>query len=309
MPHEGEIVINIRRSRGDEVTVRTTRSGLESAALEEELKRAFDLPEGMADPLVENLLTTIRKDEDAKAYIESYSGSIKGLEGVAGIVGAPPEPVPPPEPLILIVVVTRRTTLEKPPDTFAHVVSRYITLLEGSYPEGRIVVTGVPDGDEETWLTQEEFVVAARKGTDRLHVVYLDTRSFTYVQTFPESYGYDQIHIIGHGNPKEGLLFDERRFPFNKGASGLGTAAYLFALKPEGKLVVAACYAKDGTMGEWLNETITLDSNRTSRVHLVKGDIKVKYDDYDPKTVEAPKSWEEQHYSMKDIARHIGLLK
>ena len=290
MPNEDEIVINIRRSRGGEVTVLTTRSELESAALEEELKRAFDLPEGMADPLVEDLLTTIKKDEDAKAYIESYSGSIKGLEGVADIVGAPPEPEPPPEPRVLGVVVTRQTTIEKPPDTFAHVVSRYITLLEGSYPEGRIVVTGVPEGDEETWLTQEEFVAAVRKGTDRLHVVYLDTRSFTYVQNFPESYGYDQIHIIGHGNPDEGLLFREFE-TFEKGAVGLGRAGDLFALKPEGKLVVAVCYAKDGSMGEWLNETITLDSNRDSSVHLVKGDISVKYDYYDPKTVEAPKSW------------------
>jgi hypothetical protein len=308
MPDEDEIVINIQRSRGGETTVRTRPSELESAVLKEELKRAFDLPEGMADPLVEDLLTTIRKDEDAKAYIESYSGSIKGLEGVADIVGAPPEPVPPPEPLVLVVVVTRRTTLEKPPDTFTHVVSRYITLLEGSYPEGRIVVTGVPEGDEETWLTQEEFVAAVRKGTDRLHVVYLDTRSFTYVQNFPESYGYDQIHIVGHGNPDEGLLFGEFD-TFEKGAVGLGSAGDMFALKPEGKLVVAACYAEDGSMGEWLNETITLDSNRESRVHLVKGDIRVKYDKYDPKTVEAPKSWEKQHYSMRNIARHIGLFK
>ena len=307
MPNEDEIVINIRRSRGGEVTVLTTRSELESAALEEELKRAFDLPEGMADPLVEDLLTTIKKDEDAKAYIESYSGSIKGLEGVADIVGAPPEPVPPPEPLVLVVVVTRQTTIEKPPDTFAHVVGRYITLLEGSYPEGRIVVTGVPEGDEETWLTQEEFVAAVRKGTDRLHVVYLDTRSFTYVQNFPESYGYDQIHIVGHGDPKDGLLFKDGYFL--EGAPGLGNAGDLFPLKPNGRLVVAACYAKDGAMGEWLNETITVDSNDESRVHLVPGDIKVRYDKYDPKTVEAPKSWEEQHYSMKDIAIHIGLLK
>ncbi len=219
-------------------------------------------------------------------------------------------------------------TEESEREVFGDVIDRYITLIESTYPEGIIEKYGVQPGDpEEKWLTQNEFFNAVSNGKWRLASLKTLKRGYEkYFDLHPEAYGYDQIHILGHGGPLTGLLFARETglgWASFAETEDMGNASDIFPLNPAGKVIIAVCQAKYGTMEKWMGENLhhyrdeydtlpglreeppsaeDVEREAKERVLAVAGDFGVTYTDKEHK----PKGWE-WHYGTRQVARFLGI--
>lgn len=203
---------------------------------------------------------------------------------------------------------------EEGEEVFGDVVDRYITLIESTYPEGMVVKKGVRPADpEEKWLTQTGFFSAVSSGDLSLVSIFSIPRYKNYVELHPESKGYDQIHILGHGGPLTGLLFAREGGPgwasFTE-TEDMGKASDVFPLKPDGnsKIIIAACSGDKGQLRPWMRKSIKKDDRDRHRAFGVSGMWHVKYDTGADDPFKTPRGWKVQHPSMQAIARRLDII-
>ena len=279
MPRDREIEILINVG-GRQATLRTTRSQLESAASEQELARVIS-DAGLAPVatrLAKALLRRLRRRADQKTaphYVTlpselEYTPGRTALSPVAEKRLKSPEErrreeerykgLAEAEVAILVFIVSNKFTEQG--EDFEDTIEGYLDLLEGKYPKGKIEVAGVALGTKpREEMSQDDVFSQLRAMRGKITGGVGETTGF---------WGYDQIHILGHGKVGDGLRFKGPKY-FNEDLLEGATARDTLPLKPDGKVVIGACCADGGGLAGWLRATLDKADAEYSRVHPVKG--------------------------------------
>ncbi len=216
------------------------------------------------------------------------------------------------QPPVLLGIVTDATTTTS--GNWGRTARLYRDLLRETYGEENVFTAGVTleDGIED-WLTQEEFF---RRIDEKYREVVEIKRAKGEL-----FFGFSQVHIIGHGVKNKGILFKNDE-PFNSDLIDPSiTSTRLLHLNPAGKVIIAVCQAKYGTMEKWIGGNLhhyrdeydtlpglreepasaeDIEREAKERVRAVAGDFGVRERD------DKPKGWE-WHYGTRQIARFLGI--
>jgi hypothetical protein len=300
MPRDREIEILINVG-GRQATLRTTRSQLERVASEQELARVIS-DAGLAPVATQAAKALLRRlrrraDRETAAHYLTLSGEgpergeapsefeyppvtpgfptprIGRLKSAAEIIAEEEryKGLAEAEVAILVFIVSNKLT-EKGED-FEDTIRGYLQLLEDKYPKGKIEVAGVALGTKPLEeMSQEAVFSQLRAMRGKITGGVGESTGF---------WGYDQIHILGHGKPGDGLRFKGPKY-FNEDLLEGGTAKDTLPLKPNGKVVIGACYASGGGLAGWLRATLDKAGDEYSRVHAVGGIFNVKEEETPP---------------------------
>lgn len=296
---EIEILVDVG---GRQATLRTTRSQLESVASKQELARVIS-DAGLAPiatQLAEALLRRLRRradQETAARYVTLSSEGPKRGEAPSEVeytlpkgLALPPAPqkrlthpyekraeeerykgLAEAEVAILVFIVSNKFTEQG--EDFEDTIEGYLDLLEGKYAKGKIEVAGVALGTKPREEMSQEAVFSQLRG--------MRGKITGGVGESTGFWGYDQIHILGHGRPGYGLRFKGPKY-FNEDLLEGATAKDTLPLKPDGKVVIGACGADGGGLAGWLRATLDKAGEEYSRVHAVGGIFNVKEEETPP---------------------------
>jgi hypothetical protein len=300
MVRDREIEIKFIAGRR-QFTFKTTLSQIERTGFTNEVERF--ITDGGLGPIAKNIAKNVIQLVERKVEVTLKEQSEIELEGKKprGVLDV----IPPGTDLsslagafeehrsrVFILVVIVSDTATDPGTSYGHTVRLYRDLLKNKYPEAIVETTGCTLRNlREEWLTQGEFESYIRSAYESAKGKY---------EPF---LGFDQVHIVGHGVPGLGLQFkDGSGFDPDYLEEGT-TANNLMQLAPGGKVVIAACSAKDGRLVNWLRagfgEDIEAeDIEEKSRVHAVEGDFIVEKKRGKPE-------WD-LHESTKEIENFLG---
>ncbi len=289
-------------------TLKVKRSQLESGASEQELARA--LADAGLGPFAEQAARTLLRkvankadQETSPRYVtlpteQEYTPDRTPLPSVRKKELIPPEErrqekerykgLAEAEVAILVFIVSNGFNIQG--EDFEITIKEYLQLLEGKYPKGKIEVAGVALGTEprET-LSQEDAFSQLRAMRGKITGGVGESTGF---------WGYDQVHILGHGDVGRGLLFKGFK-QFDPYLLGY-TARDAVPLKAGGKVVIAACYGSGGELAGWLRTTLDKADAERSRVHAVKGYFATASDETYPGSNKYELKWSADP-STKDI--------
>jgi hypothetical protein len=278
---EIEFTAGVRR-----VVFNTTFSHIRSTGFKNEVERFVtdaglgDIAENVANDLVQlverKIEVTLKKESEISSRGETPRGILDAIPpdtGLSEIMGA--GKISKPKKYILVVVVSDTAT--RAGTSYGLTVCSYIDLLKSKYPDAILETTGCTlRNNQWEWRTQQEFESDIRSA------------NISAKSRYEGFLGFDQVHIVGHGVPGLGLQFaDGSGFDPDYLEEGT-TGSNLLQLAPGGKVVIAACYAKDGILLNWLRlgfgEDIEAeDIDEKSRVHGVEGDFFVEKSPVDGK--------------------------
>jgi hypothetical protein len=302
---EIELRINAGASRA---TLRFKRSQLESAAAEQEIARVIsDAGVGpVAARSAKALLLKIANKADQETS-PRYVTLPNELERSLGGTLSPPSKkrlIPPDErrrekerykglaeaEVAILVFIVSNILNEKGED-FEITIKQYLQLLEGKYSKGKIEVAGVALGTEPLEeMSQDAVFSELRAMRGKITGGVGESTGF---------WGYDQIHILGHGKAGQGLRFKGLKY-FNEDLLEGGTAKDTLPLKPGGKVVIGACYASGGELAGWLSATLDKADAEYSNVYAVDGYFATASEETYPGSNEYELKWN-AHPSTKDI--------
>lgn len=270
-------------------------------------------PEAVAEAFRE-LARLQQKRGTGRETADSYPGlprdvSINAAAGAVDTVSKPKQ-----QPPVLLGIVTDYSTTTS--GNWGRAARVYRDLLQKTYGEENVFTAGVTleDGIED-WLTQEEFF----RRIDLKYREVVETKRAKGEMFF----GFSQVHIIGHGVKNKGILFKYNE-PFNSDLIDPSiTSTRLLHLNPAGKVIIAVCQAKYGTMEKWIGANLhhyrdeydtlpglreeppsaeDIEREAKERVLAVAGDFGVTYTGKEHK----PKGWE-WHYGTRQVARFLGI--
>jgi hypothetical protein len=307
MRRDAEIELRVNAGRGL-ATLRFRRSQLESGASEQELARV--LSDAGLGPFAERaaraLLQKVRNRADQETS-PRYVTLPTELEKTPTGISLPParknrligewerrqekeryKGLAEAEVAILVFIVSNE--LNEKGEDFEITIREYLQLLEGKYPKGKIEVAGVALGTKprET-LSQNDAFSQLRAMRGKITGGVGESTGF---------WGYDQVHILGHGDVGRGLLF--------KGGKAFDPDLFGYAardavpLKAGGKVVIAACYGSGGELAGWLRTTLDKAEAERSRVHAVEGYFATASEETIPGSKKYELKWS-AHPSTKDI--------
>ena len=301
--------IELRVSAGaSRATLRFKRSQLESAAAEQEIARVIS-DAGVGPFAARSAKALLRKiankadQETSPRYVTLPSELEHTPTGIAVPPAQKKELIPlwekrqeeerykglaQAEVAILVFIVSNG--FNERGEDFEITIKEYLQLIEGKYPKGKIEVAGVALGTEPRELmSQDDVFSQLRAMRGKITGGAGETTGF---------WGYDQVHILGHGDVGRGLLFKGFK-PFDPDLFGY-KARDAVPLKAGGKVVIAACYGSGGGLAGWLSATLDKADAEYSRVHAVKGDFATAAEETIPGSNEYELKWS-AHASTKDI--------
>jgi hypothetical protein len=168
---------------------------------------------------------------------------------------------------VLVVVITYADTdMQETDFTTYNVISDYIKLLKNTYPKpnGIVDVVGAKAGPgknprEWQWLSQSDFFAALREGKE-------NAEAFSERTDF---FGYNQIHIIGHGWPTKGMVFRPEPGEEDEGDAGESEGGAAFSiddveaggssdvpLRFDGKVVILGCFTDVEGLYHWFKQNL-----------------------------------------------------
>jgi hypothetical protein len=188
----------------------------------------------------------------------------------------------------------------------------YRDLLGSTYGEKNVYTAGAElNNRKQEWLTQEDFFEAIAERAKEVRAIKESEGGIFF--------GFDQVHIIGHGTEETGPLF-KHDTPFKKPDEGI-TSVKLLCLNAKGKIIIATCGGNKGDMEGWMRDNLRpsedeiprygrkgpeltpdeLEKEKDERVCAVEGDFTITGRVGGP-----PKGWEWDP-SLRQIANFLGI--
>lgn len=154
---------------------------------------------------------------------------------------------------VLVIVVSTDVVLQ------VH-IDAYLKLLRATYGEGNVKVQGC--GEEEVY---RGYSPGPQEGRQSVEGLWYATRDYVSEEEFATllniyafaGESYDQIHVVGHGDPGKGLLFRKGvrvgtgvsvKGPFDGKKAGEISEYFQWPIKPGAKVVLVGCDAHKGGM-------------------------------------------------------------
>ena len=202
----------------------------------------------------------------------------------------------------------------------------YLELLRATYGEGNVKVQGC--GQEEVYRGYSRGGQEARQPVEDLWFVLRDFLTVEELATLLNIYAfaderYDQIHLVGHGDPDKGLLFRTGvktgtdvsvAGPFDETKAGNISQSFQWPIKPGALVVLIGCEVYKGGLRSFI-EGIVGPGN----VPAMAGDFRCAFKklDFDIKapgvsikeSYKIPLDWynREQEPCIAEIAGEIGI--
>jgi hypothetical protein len=207
-------------------------------------------------------------------------------------------------------------------------IDAYVRLLKATYGENNVKVQGC--GVERVY---RGYSGGLQEGRQEVEGLWYATRDFLSEEEFGTllnisafaGENYDQIHVIGHGDPNKGLLFRKgvrvgtdvsTKGAFDESKAGSISEGFQWPIKPGADVVLAGCDTHKGGLKGFIENVPGV-----GRVHPVVGDFKcaekkltvklVVGKTYQEDTYEIALDWydKEQEGCIYGIAEALGINK